>query len=338
MTTIKDIAAQAQVSATTVSHALNPQKRHLVAPETVQKVKAIAQQLNYQPAAMPNSKAPLSTLHIGLIKTLTIKEEAEDTYWRFIKQGIYETARQERIQITQELSIQDNIDPNSLRSLDGLIVLGSFGETAIKTLQTVNNNVVVVDAAGHYYNFVDTIGTNLYDLTYSILQQLWQKKHQPIAFIGGRRAEYNLDGTIAATGVDRRLKAYQDFITEHEQPEIISLSHWDSAGGKAAIQKLWQSSASFGSVVCASDPIAIGVVNFLNQQKITLGNDLALVSFDDLDVISYLTPSLTSVWLPKAELGQNAVLQLQARAHWPRSWTSNISILGEIHYRTTFQN
>ena len=45
MTTIKDIAAQAQVSATTVSHALNPQKRHLVAPETVQKVKAIAQRL-----------------------------------------------------------------------------------------------------------------------------------------------------------------------------------------------------------------------------------------------------------------------------------------------------
>lgn len=42
ITTIKDIAVQAQVSATTVSHALNPQKRHLVAPETVQKVKAIA--------------------------------------------------------------------------------------------------------------------------------------------------------------------------------------------------------------------------------------------------------------------------------------------------------
>lgn len=84
----------------------------------------------------------------------------------------------------------------------------------------------------------------------------------------------------------------------------------------------------FGSIVCASDPIAIGVVNFLNQQKVTLGTDLALVSFDDLDVISYLTPSLTSVWLPKAELGQNAVMQLQAQAHWPRSWTSNISILG----------
>lgn len=56
-------------------------------------------------------------------------------------------------------------------------------------------------------------------------------------------------------------------------------------------KKLWQSIASFGSIVCASDPIAIGVVNFLNQQKITLGTDLTLVSFDDLNVISYLTPS-----------------------------------------------
>jgi len=59
--------------------------------------------------------------------------------------------------------------------------------------------------------------------------------------------------------------------------------------------------------------MAIGVYRAATQLGLRIPEDLAVVGFDDIELSSYLTPPLTTVAQPKAEIGQTAVSLLLER-------------------------
>ena len=64
------------------------------------------------------------------------------------------------------------------------------------------------------------------------------------------------------------------------------------------------------AVVALTDLMAIGVINAATDAGLTVGQDLAVVGFDDAPIAGYLRPSLTSLRQPIAEVGERVVTML----------------------------
>jgi len=74
------------------------------------------------------------------------------------------------------------------------------------------------------------------------------------------------------------------------------------------------------ALICANDFLALGVMHAAKLAGIDIPGQLSVVGFDDIDAAAIVTPALTTVHVPLAQLGQVAVRLLlsQAAAAWPR--------------------
>ncbi|WP_263851858.1 substrate-binding domain-containing protein [Lentilactobacillus parakefiri] len=146
-----------------------------------------------------------------------------------------------------------------------------------------------------------------------------------------------MDGSRGQVIEDTRILAYQQWCTINHRQPIIQLTDWTTRQSMAATDTLLNEYGSqLDGLLVASDPLSIGVMKGLAKHDVTAGKDVQLISYDDLEFASYLTPSLTSIWLPKVELGYAAVLHAETLVKFPRHWHVRNIIPGQFHYRETF--
>ena len=79
---------------------------------------------------------------------------------------------------------------------------------------------------------------------------------------------------------------------------------WHGAG-EELIQAQAQSLPS--AIMVGNDPIAVGVYRALKKNNIRIPEDVSIVSFDNIEVAEYLTPSLSTVSIHTEEIGKLAV-------------------------------
>ena len=82
----------------------------------------------------------------------------------------------------------------------------------------------------------------------------------------------------------------------------------DMQAGQQGLSRLL--AAGVTALFCANDMIAIGALLACREQGIAVPQDLSVVGFDDIMVASYVTPALTTIRQPKAELGRIATRTL----------------------------
>lgn len=334
MATIKDISRLAQVSPGTVSRALSPDKSEYVAKETRDKVREVADKLGYKYSLAP--KPDKNQLNFAVITTLSLKEETRDEYWRFVRRGVYEAAKSQNISIKRVVRLDEGVEPNDFAAYDAVIIVGSLSKSAINAIKSFNPNVVLVDGGSDVDDVVDTVDTNLAQLTDKALNEMTPHA-QTIGFIGGSRHEVNLDGSQGRIIDDARTLTYKTWCSiNHHQP-IVKLTDWTTKQSMDATDDLLNEYGNqLDGLLVASDPLSIGVMKGLAKHHVVPGKNVKIISFDDLEFASYLTPSLTSIWLPKVELGYAAVLHAETLVKFPRDWHVRNIIPGKFHYRETF--
>jgi LacI family transcriptional regulator len=67
------------------------------------------------------------------------------------------------------------------------------------------------------------------------------------------------------------------------------------------------------ALVCANDDLALSIIRRLQEHRVSLPDDLAVVGWDDVQAARFISPALTTVHQPVRELGRLAALQLQGR-------------------------
>ncbi|MDV6011683.1 LacI family DNA-binding transcriptional regulator [Haloechinothrix sp. LS1_15] len=82
---------------------------------------------------------------------------------------------------------------------------------------------------------------------------------------------------------------------------------WEPEYGYEAVANLLDSGQHPGSLICANDRVAFGAYQALQERGRRVPGDVAVVSFDDSALASWLRPPLSSVVLPHYELGKAAV-------------------------------
>jgi DNA-binding LacI/PurR family transcriptional regulator len=93
-------------------------------------------------------------------------------------------------------------------------------------------------------------------------------------------------------------------------PALIFHARITIEGGHEAGRRLLDRADRPTAVICHSDVMAIGLLQACGERGVRVPDDLSVVGWDDVPYASLVTPALTTVRVPRYELGQAAARRL----------------------------
>lgn len=329
MITIKEIAQQAGFSPSTVSRLLSNDPSLSVSPETKQKILSTALSLGYE-------RKYIKTIieKIALLFWITEVEELEDIYFRDMRLKIEKYANENNMEL---VTIKKESGINKIpKDINGFIAIGSFSEKEISKLLKITKNGVFIDSnpAPDYY---DSVQPNTPLITQKAIDYFIKSGHRNIGFIGGTFHNPNTD----LEEKDIREVAFRyymqklGYLNEDNifiEPNFSVDSGYKSA--KKAIENLKDKLPT--AFFVASDPIAIGVLQALNEYNIPVPSRVSVISINNIDVSKYVSPPLSTFNIDINELCKTAINLLSERIIEDRKLQKTIYLNCELVVRKSF--
>ncbi len=294
--TSRDIAELAGVSQATVSRALR--NSPLVREETRQRVQQIARELNY---FVNRNAAGLRTQQSNTIALLLFDEtEGEDAQINpfFLSMLGYITRAASGLGYDVLISMQQltddwHIEYQASNRADGLILLG-YGDyltyhEKIEALARANTRFMIwgpmIDnQPGH------SIGCDNVDGGYQATRHLLGHGRKRIAFLGSTSQR----SPELASRYDGYCKALLDAGLEPDDRLKVDAMSSEGEGYRAALDLLSRD-VEFDAIFAVTDVIAIDAMRALEDNGLTIPDDIAIVGFDDISLAGHVTPALTTV-------------------------------------------
>lgn len=333
MASIREIASKAKVSPATVSRVLNNDPTISVTKETRKRVFDTAEKLKYIPVGQRAIKKNAS---IGIITTVSKTQEIDDPYFRLIRRGIETEAARQKLAVNRVMGLTDPTKNwDGLEKLGTIIVIGSIMPATLKIIYERNSNLIVIDDPSADIKY-DAVYSDLKNDTFKVLDHLEKNGHKDIAFIGGKKFFMDELGQPIESREDNRFEAYQEWMIRHKYERYLyaATGGWGPLEGLDLTRKMLHERIKKPSaILVASDPMAVGVLRALQQENIRIPEDIALVSFDDIEISSFLTPSLSTVKIEMEELGRTAARLANDRIRGDRTVPIRVVIPGSLIIR-----
>lgn len=208
MTTIKDIARQANVSPATVSRILNDDPTLNVLPETKERVLRTAKELHYTKKKSARLK---KSFQLGLVLWFSAEDEMKDSYYLSARKGIEDFCISQSIELVRVFRNDSNY-LDMLRGCDGIICLGKFAQEEVKSFIEICSNIVFLDMRVEHYN-ITSLTMDFKQAVRDALDYLYHLGHRKIGFMGGK--EYVGNHELL---VDPRLEEYIAYMKEKNLP------------------------------------------------------------------------------------------------------------------------
>ncbi len=322
---IKDIARLAEVSHSTVSRALRGDRR--LKAETIEKIRRIAEENGYRASAVGRSLATRHTNTVGVVVT-TIT----DLFAAEVVSGIEEAAGERGYSI---FLANCNADPDreirvvhSLqeRRVDGIVVTASrVGALYVPMLSRMQVPIVLLNNQ-HPSEFVHSVMIANTEASTDAVRYLIGLGHRRIAYIGDRNGRQS--DTERFSGYRYAL----DWADIPFDPELVYHGDGNPGGGMEGIERLLRLAERPTAVFCYDDMTALGALRQIHRRGLTVPADVSVIGFDDLHVVRYLEPPLTTVRQPMAEMGRLAMERLLEILAGSKS-EHNIKVPGELIVR-----
>ena len=307
--TIKDVAAAAGVSPSTVSRTCkdNPS----ISEETKERVRKAMAKLGYEPNFQASNLASNISRTIGIILPPSPRETYENSVYLKMIRGISQFCNQRQYISTiitgedeQEL-IQAIQTMNRSGKVDGYIVLFSRQQdTIIDFLCEEGALYVLIGKANQFANQTIYIDNDNLMGGQDATEYLIRLGHERIAFVGSNR---NL-----IYSNDRR-NGYHLALMQHNIPirpeygiELLSLTH----NTFEPIRKLLQLPQPPTAVVVSDDILAVIVQYVCLGLGLSIPEDLSIVSFNNSLFSGLNTPQLTTIDVNSFQLGIEAASQI----------------------------
>jgi DNA-binding LacI/PurR family transcriptional regulator len=303
---IKDVAATAGVSHSTVSRALNNSPR--VSQATSERIRRIAAEAGYSGSAIARSLATQRTKTIGVVVT-TIA----DPFAAGIVIGIEEIAGNNGYSV---FLANSNADPDrelrvvrsfEERRVDAIIVLASrVGALYLTLLSRLRVPIVMINNQ-HPSEFVHSVCIENTHGARTATQYLVSLGHRRIAYIGDR------NGRQSDT---ERFAGYREALDSSDlpfQPDLVQYGDGTPDGGVHAMSGLLRLTDPPSAVFCYDDMTTLGAMRAVRSAGCRVPEDISFVGFDDLPIVRFTDPPLTTIRQPMATMGclaMEAVLDL----------------------------
>ena len=300
--TIKQVAKEANVSVATVSRALNGTGP--VREELRQRILAVSKRLHYVPHSGARSLITRKTGTIGVV--------LPDIHGEFFSEVIRGMDGASRHRGYHLLVASSHSDTGEIAAVvratrgrvDGLVVMApdldtdSFAHDVPAALPVVALNCRLVSPG------FDSISIDNYGGAIAMVRHLLSLGHRRIAFIKGPDRNFE---------ASERLRGYQDAMraagTAAGDAVEIAGDFTEAAGADGARIAIGSRSRPT-AIFAANDSMALGAMGALAEAGLAVPDDVAVAGFDDIPVARYVSPPLTSVHVPIAELGARAMERL----------------------------
>ncbi len=303
--TIKDIANQAGVSIATVSYVINETKS--ISPETKKRVFKAIKSLNYHPSKSARNLVTGKTGNIGFILTDDHFLRTEPFYTKIFLGTEFE-ARGEGYyiiltSIKSDFGKKDGLPRFILNeSVDGLIIAGKVPQNFLERLSSYKVPTVFVDyvppSNGYPLVLIDNIQGGMLATNHLI-----GLGHRNIGFISS---------DIEHPSFLDRLNGYRlaleyAGISVQSSLTITSSVYQGRQAGVDLTKRLFSSNKDVTAVFAANDAMAIGAIHFLKTRGLKIPEDVSVIGFDGIEADSLVDPPLSTVGVPKIELGAEAL-------------------------------
>ena len=342
---IKKIAEKAGVSPATVSRVLNNPNYKCSVSGLRDKIWKTAIEMNYVPnEAARNLKKGVSakqekTWYINILMTRTdssttdpffaellrvIESEIHDKNCILSKvwyMSVFSDDRKCRRENLDRLidGMYDEVEGKR----DGLIIIGRCNKEALKKLNKKYKSVVSVNRNSTNYE-VDEVLCDGKKIASAAVEYLISLGHKNIGYIGQCHSEDRYNGYLE-TLKKHDLDVIPEYVIETKQTE---------AEGYEAMEKFFQSDDMPTGIYCANDISAIGMLKCLNKFRNRYYMP-SIISSDDIQEAQFTKPMLTTVSLPKEDMGKFALYLLLDRLRGGHSGIVRMELEGKLVIRNS---
>lgn len=303
-----DVARKAGVSVTTVNLVLNGRQNTRISEEAAERVRLAAEKLNYSTDPIARSLRTGQTRSLAFISdNVTVTR-----YASAMIRGVLDAAEARgytvlMAEVGDHLERQGSIVESMLeRRVDGLL----FGFMSARKVDLPSllpdTRAILVNATAER---MPSILPAEHEAGATAVNHLLAAGHQRIAFIG--RSEKVYDPYLSVTiprryaGIDEAMQAAGlSFVAEFQGHE------WEPELGYEGTLRLLDDGARFTALLVANDRVAFGAYRALQERGLKVPGDVAVMSFDDEQLATYLHPQLTTMRLPYREMGYLGVEML----------------------------
>ncbi|MBI2457865.1 MAG: LacI family DNA-binding transcriptional regulator [candidate division NC10 bacterium] len=305
--TLKHIARHTGLSIMTVSRVVRG--RPDVSPESRRRVLAAVRRLGYipNPAAqlLVNRTAPgaRSDRIVGAIFSREVV--TSHSYFAGIIQGIADEARRSDCHLLLGYGLGDATQPRDyprmIREMmtRWLILVGKVAPRLVRQLHGTGFSLVLVDMRPPIRD-ADGVICDDAQGGYEATRHLIKLGHRRIALIRGP-ARHPFSQALTS--------GYRRALHEAGMPVrdgYVVEEPLRPAGGYEAAEALLKG-PSRPTAIFTNDDVAIGALRAIHDRGLTVPEGVALVGYDDIEYAAHTTPPLTTVAVPKEEMGRLAV-------------------------------
>ncbi len=269
-TTLKELAARANVHPSTISRVVNQDPSLRIGQATRTRIEALLRETEYRPNGVARGLKLRQTLVLAVVIP-----DITNPFFGGLFRGIEDGAAQRGYQVllcnTDGSPDRQRAHLHSLiaRRVDGVILASSFlKDPAVRWLR---------------------------------------HQHLPYVLVN-RFSDEGLDPFVVSTGVLRR-RGYQAAMAESglpARPELQPESGFVEEGGIRAMERLLALPEPPTAVFAVTDMVAVGAYAVARRLGLRVPEDLAIVGYNDIPLAARLIPGLTTVHVPIHEFGSAA--------------------------------
>lgn len=302
--TIKDVAAFAGVSVSTISRVFN--QREYIHPETVRKVISAARKLNYrsdeldalsQARTSDSFRAPQGN------KLVIVSIPSNDNpFYNGIFKGAFASAQSHNFDL---LISQGNINDTNMEqyismyrrlNVKGIIATNILSPFVLSAL----DSVIPVVQCGEFIaeSNVSAVSIDDYAAARQVIEYILSLGRKKIAFLNGP-----LEFKYAKERQRGFLSTMKENGAEINENWVLPLNDINADMAFSATVKMFSSPIHPDAIFCASDVLASGAIRAVNYVKMCVPKDVIVVGFDNIALSAMMIPSITTVNQPTFQMG-----------------------------------
>ncbi|MDR2079814.1 MAG: LacI family transcriptional regulator [Treponema sp.] len=288
--TTKEIAKLCNVSRGTVDRALNG--RPGISSVTRERIQAVAREHHYRPHLIASSLSRGKSMSIGVVLF-----DLNNRYFSQLSNTVSLAAREwgyfTYISVSEkdydsEIHILQNL---ASRRVDGILLLPSIqGRDYIRFLRSLEIPIVTT---GNHLPGIHHVSINDFNAAFESAAHISRRGYRRICFIcPPLRKKGALNGRLNITSQDLRARGVGHFIDTNRGYQFEMLLRKDYADQAVALVRSGGEKTAF---FCSSDVYALELLKRFREEGISVPRDAGLMGFDNLDILAYITPRITTV-------------------------------------------
>jgi LacI family transcriptional regulator len=304
--TLRDVARECGVSVATVSAVVNGAS--WVSDDTRAKVQTSVDGLGYRPNQFARGLKTQSGYAVGVI----VSDLTNPYFTEVVRSLSHALHGTERALLLCDSDHRYEVGNLNLRMLFeghivGLVLIGdNLSEDVLRSFAARARRTPIIAIEREYD--IDGVSCLLVDSEHGahvVTRHLIEQGYQRIAMITGPT-----EGPGSTTyGRAQRFAGYSRALREAGRsvaPAYVAEGNFRYAGGRDAMQRLLAAPERPDAVFASNDLMALGAMDSVREAGLRVPQDIALVGWDDIPSTALTSPGLTTVAMPKGDLGSAA--------------------------------